>query len=157
MAGDTVGCFYRPWASFQREFLIAGSPLLLYNSSPEVDAVLHGHKKPIASEASSFLPFSLWKQLPHTSTRQLAQAKKKKKMIDKEGKKNILEDEFKPSHCGTNVLTWGKERPEKADGGQKMQRLNQRNFLPGWKDLSEFFLRFGSFLETLPLFGDALL
>lgn len=57
--GDTVGCFYRPRASFQREFLIAGSPLLLYNSPPEVDAVLHGHKKPIASEVCSFLPFSL--------------------------------------------------------------------------------------------------
>lgn len=42
-----------------REFLIAGSPLLLYNSPPEVDAVLHGHKKPIASEVCSFLPFSL--------------------------------------------------------------------------------------------------
>lgn len=57
MAGDTVGCFYRPRASFQREFHISGSPLLLYNSPPEVDAVLHGHKKPIALEVCSFSPF----------------------------------------------------------------------------------------------------
>lgn len=82
---DTAGCFSRPRASFQSKFLIARSPVLLYNSPPEVDAVLHGHKKPIASEVCSFLPFSLWKWLPHTSTRRLARAKKK--MMDKEKKK----------------------------------------------------------------------
>lgn len=36
-------------------------------------------------------------------------------MIDKEKKKkpNILEDESKPSHRGTNVLTSGKKNPRK--------------------------------------------
>lgn len=70
-----------------------------------------------------------------------------KKMIDK---KNILEDESKSSHQRNKRPHFRKEKPEKADGGQKMRRLNERNFLPGWKDLPEFFLRLGSFLETLP-------